>query len=294
MRTLSIYSLPFLAGFILLLSIIALLINHFIFQYPGNNFFPENMPLLTSIILITNLGLVLLFGKNSRASQSGIEFIYFFCVMSVIALASNAVQLTPFPTIDKKILALDEYFNINIPAILAWTHNQPNFKEVLGFIYDTLPYQMSIIPLFVIVMGRFHLLREYFFLLLFTALIGFSFYYFFPTTAPASIIKSPFFSPYQIATGLKFNEIHHHIIPTTAEGGLIALPSFHTIWAILSVYLLKEWTIPCILLGIMNTLLIASCVLLGWHYFVDVLAALILVGISYCVLKFHKTQIAQG
>lgn len=284
MRTLNFYSIP-LSGVILFLSIIAFAINQLIYQFPRNNFFPEDVALLTSTILIVNLGLVLLFGTGSRATRSGFELFYFFGIMVIITLATNAIQLTPFPTIDKQLLSLEEYFHINFPAILTWTNNHPIFKDLLGIIYDSLPYQMSILPLLIIATGRFYLLREYYFLLLFTTLIGFVFYYFFPTTAPASVINSPLFSSYQMATGLKFYQIHHYIVPTTNEGGLIALPSFHTIWALLCVYLLKEWVLPCILLLIINILLIASCVLLGWHYVIDVIAAVILVCISIIVLE---------
>ena len=290
MRIPTFYSLPSLSGIILFLSVIALLINHFIYQFPGNNFFPEDMILLTSIIIITNAGLILLFGKNSRASHSGIEFFYFFLIMSVVAFATNAVQLTPFPTIDHKILSLEKSLGINMSSIMRWTHEHIYLKALLGLIYDSLPYQMSILPLIIIATGRFYLIKEYYFLLLVTTLFGFGFYYFFPTSAPSSIVNSPFFSSAQIATGLKFYQIHHHIIPTTNEGGLIALPSFHTIWALLCVYLLREWPIACALLLIINLLLIASCVLLGWHYLTDIIGALILVAVSYYFLTFYKAK----
>jgi hypothetical protein len=288
MRIPTIYSLPFLSGLILFLSVIALLINHFIYQFPGNNFFPEDMVLLTSIVIITNVGLILLFGKNSRASHSGIEFLYLFLIMSVVAFATNAVQLTPFPTIDSKIISLEESLGINMVSIMKWTHEHIYFKALLGLIYDSLPYQMSILPLIIIATGRFYLIKEYYFLLLITTLFGFGFYYFFPTSAPASIVNSPFFSSAQIATGLKFYQIHHHIIPATNEGGLIALPSFHTVWALLCVYLLREWLIACGLLLIINFLLIASCILLGWHYVIDIIGAIVLVVIGHYFLRFYK------
>ncbi|HAU1853913.1 TPA: PAP2 family protein, partial [Legionella pneumophila] len=37
-------------------------------------------------------------------------------------------------------------------------------------------------------------------------------------------------------------------------------------------------------------LLILSCVLLGWHYPVDILAAIILVGLSYYLLTLVKVK----
>ncbi|MFO3112447.1 phosphatase PAP2 family protein [Legionella pneumophila serogroup 1] len=280
-----------LAGTIVSLSLIALIINYTIYQFPGNNYFPPNTPVIACIILLNYIGMILVFGKNNRVTRSGLELINFFVVMSIIALATNAVQLTPFSPIDKQIIKLEAQWGINMVSILEWTNKYQYFKYLLAIIYDTLPYQMSILPLCVIVSGRFYILKDYYFLLLFTTLLGFTFYYFFPTTAPASEIQNSLFTPEQIATGLKFHQIHHYIQPTTIEGGLIALPSFHTIWAILCIYLIKDWFIPCLLLSIINVLLILSCVLLGWHYPIDILAAIILVGLSYYLLTVIKVEV---
>ncbi|KTD64572.1 phosphatase PAP2 family protein [Legionella shakespearei] len=273
-----------LSGLILFLASLSFIINSLKYKFPGNNYFPDHTAAIALIILLAYSGLVIFFGKENRASKSCIEILYFFIIMAVIAFATNAVQLTPFHPVDKELVAFESYFNVNLIAVMEWTSRHPLLKNILAIAYDTLPYQMSFLPLCVIVSGRFSLLRDYYFLLLTTTLIGFLVYYFFPTTAPASVLDSPLFSPEQIATGLKFNQIHNHIIPTTNEGGLIALPSFHTIWALLCVYLLKEWPIACAFLLIINCFLIAACVLLGWHYPIDVVAAFIIVGISYYIL----------
>lgn len=280
-----------LSGLILSLSFISILLNLLNYQFPGNNFFPENVFLLAIILILFNCGLLLCFDKNSKTCLIGRELLYFFAVMVIIALATNAVQLTPFSPVDQQVVALETRLHISMEAILAWTNNHPQFKNLLQIIYDSLPWQMSILPLLVIVTCRFHLLREYYFLLLCTTLLGFVFYYFFPTTAPASIIDSPFFSADQIATGLKFKQIHHHIIPSTNAGGLIALPSFHVIWAVLCVVLIREWFIPCIILACINALLIASCVLLGWHYLTDIVGSMMVLLISYYCLKKCKMSL---
>jgi hypothetical protein len=270
-----------LAGLLIALSSLALIVNHFLYHYPGNNYFPNNILLIILIPYFFYLGVTLSCKKDSYMTKVSKELLYFIAVMSVIALASNAVQLTPFEPIDRYIFQFELKFNVNLNHIVAWTNQHPHFKLLLRYIYDSLPYQMGFIPLAVIALGRFHLIREYYFLMLFSALIGFSFYYFCPTTAPASILDSSLFSVYQIATGLKFAEIHHHIPPSTNEGGLIALPSFHAIWAIFCTYLLKEWPIVCFPVGLLNLLLIISCVLLGWHYPLDIIAGILLAYLSF-------------
>ncbi|KTD63432.1 hypothetical protein Lsan_1305 [Legionella santicrucis] len=279
-----------LAGLMLFLSSIAFLINHYFFKYKGNNYFPEGIPFLATVLFLFNFGLMLYFKKGSKFRQIGRELLYLFGVMSLIALATNAVQLTPFPPIDPSIVDVENYLHFPMESVVAWTNNHPKFKYLLGVTYDSLTYQMSILPLFVIFTCHFHLVREYYFYLLCTTLIGFSFYYFFPTTAPASILNSSLFSISQIATGLKFEQIHHYIIPTTNDGGLIALPSFHAIWAILCVNLVRDWKILWIVLSVINLFLIASCVLLGWHYITDIIGSFIVLWISYYFFNQCKTE----
>jgi membrane-associated phospholipid phosphatase len=274
-----------LSTLIAILSLTALLINFFIYQYPANNYFADETVHIGCSFVLFYLGLLVLVGKNDKSTHKARELIYYYAVMCLIAFATNAVQLTPFAPIDTKIVEFEALVHINLGDILAWTHKHPNLDVLLRLIYDSLPYQMFFVPVFVLVMGRFQVLREYYFLLLLTTLLGFSFYYFYPTSAPASVINSPFFNTNQIATGLKFNQIRNHIHPSTAEGGLISLPSFHCIWALLCVYLLKEWLILCIILFLINIILIASCVLIGWHYPSDILAGFLLVALGYYFLK---------
>lgn len=289
MRRISLQCMLLLSGLTLALSFVILWVNSLFYHFPGNNYFPDNVLLFALFLILLNVGLKICFVKNSAPCLIGKELSYFFGVMLLIALATNAVQLTPFSPIDAQIVTFEAKIHINMNALLIWTNAHPQFKSLLTLIYDSLPYQMSILPLLVIMICRTHVLREYYFFLLCTTLIGFGVYYFFPTTAPASVIVSPFFSLDQLATGLKFQQLHHYLMPTTNAGGLIAFPSFHVIWAVLCVNLLKEWTIPCIVLAIINTLLILSCVLLGWHYVSDIIGSGIVLLISYYILECYQS-----
>ena len=278
--------LPTLASIILLLSLSAVLINYYIYKYPGNNYFPAQSGAIIILLVIFYLGLVIYFGKNHKKSRMGLELLRFFAVMSVIALATNAAQLTPFPIIDKYILALETILHIDFNLILQWTYSHSFIAAMLKVSYASLAYQMCIIPLLLIGLSQYSLLNNYYFLLFFTTIIGFSFYYFFPTIAPASMIKNSLFTQEQFATGIKFQQIHHHIAPSTIEGGLIALPSFHCIWAIFCTYLLQKWRVLFFFSFILNSLLIVSCVLLGWHYPIDLIAGALLAFFAIYLLKF--------
>lgn len=280
-------SILILSLILFVLSGSAFFINDNFFHFSGNNYFPKGSALLFLNLFLILIGVRTTFDKNHYASKLVWFVLMFFLVMAEIVLLTNAAQYTPFTPIDNKIVAFEHLLHIDMAGIIAWTNQHDNLRFVLGLSYDSLTYQLTIIPLAVALMGEFDRLKEFFCLLLFSAIIGFTGYYFFPTAAPASIVISHFFMPEQLATGIKFNEIHHHIPPSTLEGGMIALPSFHAIWAWFCLYLVRQWKILFFLLLAWNCLLIASCVLLGWHYFSDLLGSIILIVITHlCVNRW--------
>lgn len=212
------------------------------------------------------------------------NFFMLISIYALIAFATNAVQYTPFTPIDKYIIAFEDLFGFSMPDVLNWTYSHPLIFTILAVAYDSITYQLAFIPLIVLLTGEYLLIRRFFFMLLITATIGFPFYYFFPSTGPASNIESPFFMTAQYATGIKFQELHHYIQPSTIEGGMIALPSFHMIWAWLCVYLLKPWPLAWTILAVNNILLSLACVMLGWHYPLDLIfSTVILCFAFYCI-----------
>ena len=281
----------FAALLLILLSIGALSVNYFIYQYPGLSYAPPNARAVAYTLLLMYIGVFLQFGKSSLQVRMLNEVVFFYVVIAIIALATNAIQFTPFPTIDHKIVTFETLLHINMGDMISWTHNQPLFKKLLEFAYTTLTYQIAYIPLIIIAARRWNQIREYYFLLLVSAIIGFSFYYFFPTTAPASVISSNYFSASQYATGLKFKELHQHIPPSTGEGGLISLPSFHIIWGWFCLYILRGWPVWFGIMLPVNILLIVSCVLLGWHYPIDILGSVLVIFTSHYLYYFYTARI---
>lgn len=294
------------AGYGIILAVVSLIaigINATIYQYPGNNYFPPDAFYIGFTLLLLYAGCCIQSGRSSPIAQCMKVLIYFYTVMACVALATNAVQYTPFYPIDKNLLDLEQFFGIHMEGIVGWTHRHPDFKWLLTQAYDSLPYQLSCIPLLVI--SAIYLrhpamnsvcikrLHDFYSLLLISTLIGFVGYYFFPTTGPASHVNSPYFTPSQHATGLKFYQIHHHIRPTTNEGGLIALPSYHVIWGLACLYLIAPYRIAFYALLPVTLLLILACVLLGWHYPIDIFAgfAIFAIALRFCNSPTNGTGI---
>src|SRR3990167_699012 len=266
---------------VLIVSIAACSINFFYLHYIGNNYFPTHAILAAFILLVILAGSYLQFNPGHTIVLIVREIFFFYLVISSIAFITNAVQYTPFKRVDELIIYFESTYTLDMTQIVAWTAQHPFFKKILLFAYASLAYQLGLLPLFMILTLNIKKIRTFYFFLLTSALIGFSIYYFFPTTAPASNVYSPFFFEEQRATGIKFYEIHNHLKPTTLAGGLIAFPSFHVIWAWFCLYLTYGYSGLFFLLLPLNCLLIASCVLLGWHYPLDLLGALLVILASH-------------
>jgi len=274
-------------------SALALRLNATQTHYVGNNYFPTNMIRVSTASLLIYLGFCLQYHTSHHLTQRVKEVFFFLGSMALMIVGTNAMQYTPFPPIDHHILRWSEWMHVDFSHMMMWTHAHPTLYHIMEWIYESLTYQLTYLPLILIVLGRFKRLHEYYFMLLFTALIGFSFYYFFPTTAPASVIDSPYFTEAQHATELKFKQIHSHIMPSTREGGMIALPSFHVIWAWLCVWLVRDWKWVFRPLLLLNISMVISCVLLGWHYILDVMASMIILIIAHSVLNHTRSTSSQ-
>ncbi len=288
-RTPDVFLLLHLSVTLIVLSCVACGLNTWIYHYPGNNYFPPFTGFTGLTLCILHVGVRLMYGSSSTECRFSEELLLFLSIMVILAFATNAVQYTPFQPIDNVILNWETVFPWSIETMLRMTHRHPFFKEILKINYASLDYQMAFLPIVVMISKQYHVLHRYYQYLLFTTLLGFTCYYFFPTTAPASLLNLPYFSDAQYATGLKFTQIHHHLTPTTIEGGLIAFPSFHAIWAILCVLLVKNIRFLFLPLLLNNTLLILSCVLLGWHYILDIIASFGLVLLSYAASIWFNT-----
>lgn len=273
---------------ILLFSLVLFQVNNYYFHYVGNNYYPLHTLVLGSTISLIMVGAWLQFNVNHALFIRSRETLFFFAIMAAIALYTNAIQYTPFLPIDKKIISYEYILGIDLLKFMAWTAQYPHVKKLLTLIYNSLNYQMSVLPLLMIFLGHIHKIRQYYFLLLITAILGFSFYYLFPTTGPASNLNSPLFNSAQYATGIKFREIHAQLLPSTLEGGMIAFPSFHVIWAWFCVFLVWEIKGLRLFLLPINFLLIASCVLLGWHYPLDLVGSLVLIIIAHSFLNYFS------
>lgn len=265
----------------------ALTANLIIYHYPGNNYLPALSSYSSCIILfLIAKGLKLQFDYENYYSRSFQELSVACLVFTVVFWGAGMITFTPYPPIDSLLVQSDKWLHVNVRSLVNWLQAWPTLRGWLDFIYGGLSIELFIIPMLLIFLRRYALLYEFYTLIFVSAILGYGFYYFFPTIAPASVLGGAGFMPEQFATGVKFNELHHYIQPSTHEGGLISFPSFHVIWAWLVVYIVRCWRPLFIVLSCWNSVLVISCVLLGWHYAIDVIGSAIVLVLTHWIDRF--------
>ncbi len=270
---------------VFLLGCFTLALNASATRYPGFHYLPDRWLYLVPLVLA-----VLIFAMRFREKSPRLAFFtktyctYFFLAIA-FAVLTDGIQFTPFPTIDHALLHADQFIGFNTTALMAWTSRHTIIKQCLEFVYEFLNVEMLLLPLALAWIEAEKQIQLLFITMLVSIFIGGLCYYFFPTSAPVSIIHNPYFLLSEHHTALKFYEIHHYLSVTTGDGGLIAFPSFHVVWCILLCYAVRriKWLFYP-LIGI-NALVIASTLLLGWHYLTDVFSGAILAIIAIVISK---------
>lgn len=265
------------------------LFNLLTYQYHAASYlsFIDMLALLPGILLY-------IFSYHIKSSHPNLAFIlealWIIIIVSLFTtLFSIVIQYTPLTLQDEVCLKLDELLKFNIITIVNWIHQFPKLIALLKAAYNSIMGELVLAP---IVLALLQQRRQFDILInvcLITTIIGFTFYYFFPTSAPAHILSNAYFTELMYSVSERFYDIQHHIPNDHIMGGIIGLPSFHAIWAIMIVYSFKNYKILFYILLVWNSLIMASILTLGWHFLVDIIASFILVAFAIRVAEQNSS-----
>lgn len=264
----------------LALTVLFVLVNATTFHYTGISYFPR---LSTPLIC---LGLQFAyFDRIYRHISPRSGFILknaaFYGLANIaLALFVSGLQFTPFPPIDAALKHCDRALGFDTAAAMAWTAARPRLRWLLNACYVSTDVQVALAPLVAGFAFDRRRMRVYLYAFVYAFLAGGLLYYFFPSSGPGSVYQSPYFAYVQQLTSAKFFWVHHRLPVTTIWGGMIAFPSFHVMWAVLTTYAALPYRKLFWPIAALNVLVILSTVLLGWHYLVDVPAGLLLGALS--------------
>jgi membrane-associated phospholipid phosphatase len=213
---------------------------------------------------------------------------------SVYSVLMYAVASTGRPLADHLLLRLDATMGLSAPNLVRWIDARPVLAELFLVAYFSLiPQTIAVI----VVLGfanRAKNLDRFLVRFMLSSLIAVVGFYFWPALGACGDGRLPV--PERYAPTIEHIEALRSgamtAITWRGAQGLITVPSFHTIWAVLlaSAFAGSRLFWPLVLL---NALVVASTVTTGMHYFIDVLAGLVISAIVIVGTR-DKLPIEQG
>ena len=228
--------------------------------------------------------LLLGFSYKTREEVPHISFAIFalslfYIAMIPLNLLANGMQTTPFHPVDTFLIHMDDLLHFDTLSVLNWSHQYPTLIYILKKAYNTSLPQILAVPFILCIIDDRKGLQRFFTVGLMAYLICSLIYYFLPTTAPASQFHSALLPSNQHFIAERFYQVHHSLPVKAPYAGMVAFPSPHVIYALVILFATYQRKWLFYPLAILNAVLIASTVLLGWHYLMDVIASITIVSL---------------
>ena len=228
-------------------------------------------------------------------AESFVAFSLIALLFSVVTPAQYLAVALNRPLADPWLARLDALMGISVPDAVWWTRAHPRLVTVLVIAYYSLALQF-IAPL--VVLGLYHrdrdALWEYTFnfhvcliltligLVFFPAMCAFSYYGF-----ESLIDQTRFIHHFHALRGGTFK-----VLQLRELEGLITFPSFHVAGGLMVTWAFRRHRWMFIAFFVLNALMIASTVLLGPHYAVDIIASIIVFAASAWLYSRWGRQLA--
>jgi hypothetical protein len=200
------------------------------------------------------------------------------------------------PVIDPWLAAADRMLGVDVPQIVAWTAQYPRLVYLLWLGYASFLPQLSMAALVLgITLRDREALWEFVFHLHLTTVLTIVAFALWPAACvfttlgfDALMDESRFIAHFAaLRAGLLTT------ITYTDLEGLVSCPSFHVAMAIVVAWVCRRHRLLFGLMLIIDSTLIASTVLLGAHYAVDLVASVIMVAGSIWIYRRWATRLRE-
>ena len=244
----------------------------------------------TPILVTACIGVVALaYGVSGRSAilSDMAHWTVLWVLFSVSAgMATYAAAACGGPTNDAAFVALDARLGFSWAAWYDLVTHHPALRFVLAIAYSTLMPQIIFSIIYFGLHGRNDRNAEFFF----TTLIAFA------VTLPISwrfpaLGALPYFGHAEVAARFYFADLlalrqhSRHVFSLGDMKGLITLPSFHTVLALVFVYVHRARTRVSAVVTLLNIAVLISIPVGGGHYLCDMLSGA-LVGL-FSILSFR-------
>jgi len=229
---------------------------------------------------ITAPALLLLFKRyrcDPKIFNACTSLIAILLFTNAAAVLSYLVVSTNFPLVDHQLDQIDKWMNFDWVSLYDWLQLHPLMGLILKISYNSLLLQMVFTVIFLGFTNRFAELSQFVLMLVISTLITIAFSGFFPAAGA--------WKYYAVSEGVDLSALTHFellrsgllkTVDLINTQGLISIPSFHAVLAILITYALRTSRIVFPLALILNSAMLVSIPTEGSHYLIDLLSGVLL------------------
>lgn len=217
------------------------------------------------------------FYSYTGREQRIMEFAHFgaqlLALYALLMMLSYLAVSTNTPLVDDTFDVMDKSLGMDWVTWVEWVRSHPRVQLVLVIAYASLPIQGMFCYIYNIHTREFWRNSEIWWITLIAAIITIAGSAAFPATNPYVYygLENPdYFVHMQHFLGLRDGTMR--LINFMDAQGLIQLPSFHTVLAIMLTYNLRRNRWFFLIAVVINATLILACPTEGCHYFVDLFA----------------------
>lgn len=209
-------------------------------------------------------------------------------VLSYLAVTTN------FRLVDAPLAAMDKCLGFDWLSYHRWVGAHPNYHRAIRFAYASMVNQIWLIAAFLSFTGRLSRLRAFLQLSSVTLLVAILVSLFFPAASAAKYFQAqthvgvPGFSQFEPLRAGTLTTID-----LNAMQGLVSMPSFHTIMAILFCWAVRRTPAALVLIPL-NIALVLATPTEGGHYLVDVIAGAVVAFCAIAVLDRREAKSVSG
>lgn len=209
------------------------------------------------------------------------SFLFLLVVAPALGIMGYPLQALALPLWDKEFAELDAALGFDWIAHLTWVSAHPWIETTLVVAYRSCMIQLACCIMLLCFTKRFFRIREFLMLFTWTALIVAAVSALMPAEGaypfhnPSAdiliwgdaVIGTMHVDPVRALRAGEFGTINFNKVE-----GLVTLPSFHAIFAILLAWSLRDFKWLFIPAAIWNGVICLSAVAVGGHYLVDIIA----------------------
>jgi len=229
------------------------------------------------IILITAPLLLKRYNQNSRIKNAlaCCALLIIFCLCATVL--GYFVISTNEPNIDQWLAAADYLMGFDWPNIIIWAQSKPIFSLILLLAYSSVLLQIVIVIIYLSFTDRVRQLTEFNDVFIITGLVTIIASGFFPVAGPGKYYHDLVHVDLSRISQLEpLRDGTLRTIDLSNLQGLVSMPSFHTIMAILLIYAMRRTKVQWIFL-ILNIVVLVATPICGEHYLADMIGGVITV-----------------